>query len=337
MNQQIVDIASYKDVIFYAYKHQLWEYRLTTNFHSIVADLTNHDQLYTAPIRKLAVDWENKRIYVLTELMVTLVDFFGEGLHIIHHQNTIGDIAVDPVERYLFYAETGVVKRTHLDGVSNSYTIFRALRNVFDKNVQGGEALALDPNTRTIYYIYRRVLYSFGYKGDQSVIMDTRAPYAKLEPFEDRLYANYRADAGGLVSLHRSGYTFTEQSIDEWVKPPNEVVFHRTRPRTMSILHITKFPESHKTSKPCFSSEVCRSGWCFPLPDSNATGHRCVCSVTDRDSSCIQSPLTNYKPQSAIGPEEYNAASSVFFSAFTYTAAASSVLGIVTAKFLLVN
>ncbi|OQR75315.1 low-density lipoprotein receptor-related protein 2-like, partial [Tropilaelaps mercedesae] len=304
----IVDIVAYKDSVFYAYQNQLWEYRLATDFHSLVVDLEAQDDHLTSRIQRLAIDWENKRLYLLTGSSVTLVNFFGRGGSIISHRGTVTSIAVDPVERYLFYSELGSVKRMHLDGASTPKVIFTALAAVLNRNVQGGEAMALDPNIRTIYYIHERVLYSFNYEGQHSVVLNTQAPYARLEPFEDRLYANYRADASGLVSLHRTGYTFTVGPTPER-RPSNDVTFHTTRPRAMSVLHVAKFPESHKAYLPCFRSEVCRSGWCFPLPDPQAAGHRCVCSPGEADVSCIRMLLHNYKPKnSLVSSAEINAA-----------------------------
>lgn len=309
----MVDVAAYKGVLFYAHRHQLWQLRLNTDFHSLVADLTKSSDLIEpvdvhslSPIRKLAVDWENQRVYILTGTAVILVNFFGKGINILSHRGNITGIAVDPVQRYFFYSESGVVQRVHLDGTSTPHRIFRALTVDFDRNVQGGEALTLDPNIRRLYYIHQRVLYSFDYDGGSAVVISTQAPYAKLEPFEDRLYASFRAFAHGLVSLHRTGYTFRNRPSTDSDSQGHTVAFHETRPRSMSVVHIAKFPGSQKTARPCFGSEVCRSGWCFPVPEPGTSGHRCLCQPNERDPGCVRLVVHDFLPRDAVLSEQYN-------------------------------
>lgn len=338
VDQAIVDIVAYKDIVFFAHRHQVWEYRVATDVRSLIVDLDEHDkqlnQALSTSIRRLAVDWENKRIYILTGDTITLVNFFGRGATIMPHRGSVTSIAVDPVERYLFYSEQGNVRRVHLDGTSTPELIFRALATVLYENVQGGEAMALDPNIRIIYYIHERVLYSFDYEGQQSAVLKTEAPFARLEPFEDRLFASFRVDASGLVSLHRSGYTFSQEP-KQAARPDNIITFQPTRPRAMSVLHVAKFPESHKPTLPCFAPEVCRSGWCFPLPDPNAAGHRCVCSPGDVDRDCIRIRLHSFKPKNALMSSAEISAATGSTITYRYSVISSGLIVFINLKMIL--
>lgn len=280
----IVDIASYKDSVFYALENQIWEYRLETERKSLVANLENEE----TRLKKITVDWVNKRVYFVTTDSLSVVEFFGTGVRLIDHRGTITSVVVDPIARRLFYCAQGSVFRANLDG-SNATLIFSGLP-IIEENFQSGEALTLDPILKALYYIYDRVLYTFDYSGKRDkLVLSTAAPYANIEVFEDILYATYRSDGTGLVTLHRPGYTVGRNNRTATVR------FIKTRPKFMAVIHTSKFPE-RDGSQPCYKKEVCRSHWCFPLPLSESKSYKCVCYPGESDN-CLRMRVSNYRPE----------------------------------------
>ncbi|OQR80265.1 very low-density lipoprotein receptor-like [Tropilaelaps mercedesae] len=307
MDEPPVDIAAYKQTIFYAFSRQIWEFRVATESNTLILDL-EEDADFASKIKKLAVDWVNRRIYYLTSDAVAVANFFGESGKIIEHRGNISTIAVDPVARYLFYSEQGSVKRTHLDGRPiGSATIFQALDTAADGKDYGSETLALDPNLASLYYVYDRVLYSFDYSGHHAIVLHTLAPFAYLEPFEDRLYAAYRSDATGVVSFPRIGYTIGPREGRASV-----VIFYESRPRAMAVLHGAKHPEGPKSgacSLDGAESPCGLSGWCFPLPAHHSPNYRCVCGQADGSATsvrrdCVTLNVRLLRPKNSFREEE---------------------------------
>lgn len=298
VKQVVIDVVAYKNSVFYAFASEIWEYTFDTKSQTLVVEF-DKDDLTLMSIRKLALDWELKRLYFLTGNSIHVVNFSGDGGKILDHKGTITSIAVDAEARYLFFSERNVVKRYHLDGWwKSNETIFHALAEVEKENIPTGQALAADPNIRRLYFINDRVLYSFNYKGELARVVNTHAPYARIEPFEDRIYGVYRASAVHPVSLPRIGYTIGGAVRNATVLTLENV----KQPVALTVVSVAKFPESVGVSQPCNPKDACPSKWCFHLPMPHSDERRCVCS-SEESGTCIKIPIRSFRPTSSESAE----------------------------------
>ncbi|XP_003746321.1 low-density lipoprotein receptor-related protein 1B isoform X2 [Galendromus occidentalis] len=292
----IVDIIAYKNSVFYAFAREIWEYTFDTKSHSLVVEFEEED-LTLMSIRKLALDWDLKRLYFLTGNSIHFVNMFGQGGPVLHHKDTITSIAVDAVARYLFYSERNLVHRIHLDGFPDSKkTIFAALPEVEHENTPTGQALVADPNLQRLYFINDRVLYSFDYEGELARVVSTLAPYARIEPFEDRIYGVYRASAVNPVSLPRIGY-----SIGKRVRNATTLNFNNVeKAAALTVVSVAKFPESVGLGQPCKRKDACSSDWCFHLP--MPFERRCACTPGATEN-CTKIAIRSFRPENSVAAE----------------------------------
>ncbi|XP_022672364.1 low-density lipoprotein receptor-related protein 8-like isoform X2 [Varroa destructor] len=316
VKEQVVDIVAFRETIFYAYPEQIWEYHMASESHVLLLDFSKNAE-FSSEIKQLALDWENLRIYCLTGDAVVIVNLSGEGGKLFEHRGNISSLIVDPNARYLFYCEHGFVKRAHLDGnVSSPSIIFQAIPSVNDFRYNNEETLALDPNLQYLYYIYNRVLYTFDYKGEYAVVLTTQAPYIRLEPFENRLYAIYQSGVKGLVSMPRIGY-----SVGNLENGASVIVFYESAPHAIFVMHSSKQP-SGSSNRPCTKDEhVCSEmSWCFPLPSEITPSYRCLCDPahesgtgdqhnTKNKRNCIPLELHQLRPKITSDPDDLVSAS----------------------------
>lgn len=294
----VVDVTAYKNSVFYAFPSEIWEYQFDTKSHTLIVEF-DKDDLTLMSIRKLALDWESKRLYFLTGNSIHFVDFFGRGGPILHHKGTITSLAVDAVARYLFFSERNLVQRIHLDGsLSSKQKIFAALAEVENENTPTGQALVADPNIQRLYFINDRVLYSFDYDGELRRVVSTHAPYGCIEPFEDRIYATFRASSNAPAILSRVGYTIGGGYMNGTLLKVENV----NNPVALTVVSIAKFPESIGMSQPCNREHACSSDWCFHLPKSHGDARRCVCS-SDESEVCTKIPIRMFRPMNSFSAE----------------------------------
>ncbi|XP_003740767.1 very low-density lipoprotein receptor [Galendromus occidentalis] len=296
-SESIVDVSAELDKVIFATRRQIWEYKYAVKSTLMLADFESDRDFSDGDIKEISVDWENHRVYVLTGDSIVVVDAEGRAVRIIEHRGNVSSIAVDPVAGYVFYSESGNVRRCHLDGFAESTrTVFTALPAGDD--LQGTDAVAIDPNLKYAYYIHNRVLYGFDYDGHRSAIISASADYTHLGPFEDLLYATNRlAKTDSLVVMGRIGYSvgaIPESTVQS---------FGETLPMSFAIIQSAKFPLRPKETNSC-NSEPCSSEWCFPMPLSVTPSYHCDCGL-EKPGDCLPlkthrlRPFTNY-----ISPNE---------------------------------